>query len=166
MGGGIIPVSLVRGKLLFLFGKEAEEKKWSDFGGGREGNETRFETAIREGCEELNGFLGCRNKLKKMVQSNIIMTLDTEKLRTYLFLIDYDDNLCHYFNNNSKFIKQKMPHKVNKKGLFEKSEIGWFTIEELQHSPGQFRNFYQRVIDNIILHHRDILNEAKKKKKK
>ncbi|MBM71937.1 MAG: hypothetical protein CL847_04050 [Crocinitomicaceae bacterium] len=163
MGGGILPVALYNGKLLFLFGKEAGEKKWSDFGGGREGNESKFETAIREGCEELNGFLGCRNHLRKLVKSNQLAIIDTKGLHTYIFLMDYDENLCGYFNNNSKFIKQKIPTKVNKKGLFEKSEIGWFTIEELQHSPNQFRTFYQKVIENIVLHYRDILNEAKGK---
>ena len=162
MGGGILPVALLNGKLKFLFGKEAGEKKWSDFGGGREGNESKFETAIREGCEELNGFLGCRNQLKNLVKSNQIASIDTEGLHTYLFLINYDQNLPYYFNNNFKFIKQKMPNKINKKGLFEKSEIGWFSIEEIKHSPGQFRTFYQKVIKNIMHHYPSILAEAKK----
>ena len=162
MGGGIIPVALVKGNLKFLFGKEAGEKKWSDFGGGREGNETKFETAIREGCEELNGFLGCRNQLKNLVKSNQIASVDTEGLHTYIFLINYDQNLPYFFNKNFKFIKQKLPNKINKKGLFEKSEIGWFSIEELRFSPGQFRTFYQKVIKNIVRSYPSILAEAKK----
>lgn len=161
MGGGILPVALLNGKLKFLFGKEAGDKKWSDFGGGREGNESKFETAIREGCEELNGFLGCKNQLKNLVKSKQIAVIDTKGLHTYLFLIDYDHNLPYYYNNNFKFIKQKMPYKVNKKGLFEKSEIGWFSIEELTHSSGQFRHFYKNVISNIVLNYSSILAEAK-----
>lgn len=162
MGGGILPVALVKGKLKFLFGKEVVDKKWSDFGGGREGNESKFETAIREGCEELNGFLGCQNQLKKLVMSNKIAVIDTKGLNTYLFLVDYDENLTYYFNNNFKFMKQKLPHKISRNGLFEKSEIGWFTIEELKHSPGQFRHFYKNVIKNIVINYSSILAEAKK----
>jgi hypothetical protein len=162
MGAGVLPVAIVKGKLKFLFGKEAGEKKWGDFGGGREGRETKFETAIREGCEELNGFLGCQNQLKKLVKSNEVAVIDTQGLHTYLFLIDYDENMCHYFNNNFKFMKQKMPHKINKNGLFEKSEIGWFSIEELKHSPGQFRSFYQKVLKNIVINYSSILASAKK----
>ena len=161
MGGGILPVALVKGQLKFLFGKEAGEKKWSDFGGGREGKESKFETAIREGCEELNGFFGCQNQLKNLVKSNKIAVINTKGLHTYLFLIDYDENLVYYYNNNFKFMKQKMPHKINKNGLFEKSEIGWFSIEELKHSPAQFRSFYQNVIRNIVINYSSILNEAK-----
>lgn len=161
MGGGILPIALYKGKLLFLFGKEVGEKKWSDFGGGREGNESKFETAIREGCEELNGFLGCQNQLKKLVKSNEIAVIDTKGLHTYLFLINYDENLTYYFNNNFKFMKQKMPHKISKNGMFEKSEIAWFSIDELKHSPGQFRSFYKNVIRNIVINYSSILAEAK-----
>ena len=35
MGGGILPVSLVNGKLMFLFGKEVGEKKWGILVAGR-----------------------------------------------------------------------------------------------------------------------------------
>ena len=62
MGGGILPVSKHNGKLYFLFGKEAfddsGETGWADFGGGKEPEDNSvFETAVREGAEELNGFL-------------------------------------------------------------------------------------------------------------
>ena len=69
MGAGIIPVAIHNGKVYLLFGKEVQDGKWSDFGGGREHNETPFKTAIREGCEELSGFLGCKTKLAKDVKT-------------------------------------------------------------------------------------------------
>ena len=43
MGGGILPCTIHNNKLLFLFGKEnkyADTPGWSDFGGGKDGNET------------------------------------------------------------------------------------------------------------------------------
>ena len=58
-------------------------------------------------------------------------------------------------------MKQKMPHKISKNGMFEKSEIAWFSIDELKHSPGQFRSFYKNVIRNIVINYSSILAEAK-----
>ena len=114
MGGGILPVAIVNGKLKFLFGREAEDSKWGDFGGGREGNETQFETAIREGCEELDGFLGCHSILRDRVKKNMIGVIDTESLKTYVFVTEYDENLPIYFNNHHHFIKKKYPIKLAK----------------------------------------------------
>ena len=162
MGGGILPVAIVNGKLKFLFGREAEDSKWGDFGGGREGNETQFETAIREGCEELDGFLGCHSILRDRVKKNMIGVIDTESLKTYVFVTEYDENLPIYFNNHHHFIKKKIPDKIGKNGLFEKSEIAWFTIDEMKKNRGKFRPFYKKVLDNIIKRSSTLLKLAKK----
>ena len=150
MGGGIIPIAMHNKKVYFLFGREVHDKMWGDFGGGREGKETRFQTAIREGCEELDGFLGCESSLKKLVTNNLVTQIDTEKLRTYLFRVEYDENLPIYFNNHHKFINKHLHYKVNKKGLFEKSQIKWFSIAELKKARTSFRPFYRKVVDKII----------------
>lgn len=150
MGGGILPVALHKGKLYFLFGKEVSNGQWGDFGGGREGKETQFQTAIREGCEELDGFFGCQNVLKRRVTENLIATVTTEALKTYIFQVNYDPNLPELFNNHHQFVKKKLPSLVNKKGLFEKSHIKWFTVSELKKSRPQFRPFYRKVVDNIL----------------
>lgn len=150
MGGGILPIALHKGKLHFLFGKEVSNGQWGDFGGGREGKETQFQTAIREGCEELDGFFGCQNVLKKRVTEDLVATVTTEGLKTFIFEIDYDDRLPEYFNNHHQFIKNKIPKQINKKGLFEKSEIRWFTVAEVKRLRSQFRPFYRKVIDNIL----------------
>lgn len=161
MGGGIVPVAIHGKTIYFLFGREVENKQWGDFGGGREGKETRFQTAIREGCEELDGFLGCESSLKKQVTDNLLAKINTEKLLTYLFQIDYDENLPIYFNNHHKFIEKHLKPKVNKKGLFEKSQIKWFSIAEMKRSRSTFRPFYRKVLDNIISIHREIENKKK-----
>ena len=65
MGAGILPVALHHDKIFFLFGKEnknADTPGWSDFGGGKEKGERPLTTAIREGYEELSGFLGSNCK--------------------------------------------------------------------------------------------------------
>jgi len=158
MGGGIVPVAIHGKTLYFLFGREVGNKQWGDFGGGREGKETRFQTAIREGCEELDGFLGCESSLKKQVTDNLLAKINTEKHLTCLFQIDYDENLPIYFNNHHKFIEKHLKPKVNKDGLFEKSQIRWFSIAELKRSRSTFRPFYRKVLDNIISIHREIEN--------
>ena len=161
MGGGILPIAIHNQKLYFLFGREVQDKMWGDFGGGREGKETRFQTAIREGCEELDGFLGCESALKKLVTDNLVSQVDTEKLRTYLFEIKYDENLPFYFNNHHKFITKHLHNKVNKKGLFEKSQIKWFSITELKRSRSSFRPFYRKVLDNLLSIRREIETKIK-----
>ena len=162
MGGGIIPIAIHNNKLFFLFGREVEDKMWGDFGGGREGKETQFQTAIREGCEELDGFLGCERTLKKLVSDNLVAQIDTDTLCTYLFKIKYDENLPLYFNNHHKFINKHLQNKVNKKGLFEKSQIKWFSTSELKKKRSSFRPFYRKVVDNIITISRDIEVKLKK----
>ena len=60
MGAGILPISIKNNKIYFLFGEEAFNKKspgYSDFGGAGHKNESELENAIREGNEELHGFL-------------------------------------------------------------------------------------------------------------
>ena len=61
MGASILPVTIYKGKLYFLFGKERPNDAnpgWSDFGGGTDAKESYMQTAIREGGEELTGVLG------------------------------------------------------------------------------------------------------------
>jgi hypothetical protein len=146
MGAGLIPVSIHNGNILFLFGEEASEKKWSDFGGGSKHNESKLDTAIREGYEETNGFFGTKSELKKIVANNLIGHIDTSdgKHRSYLFSIIYDPLLPTYFNNNHKFIKQNFSTKIDKDGFFEKSRIKWFTELELSNTS-KFRPFYRSI---------------------
>ena len=74
MGAGILPVSIHKNKLHFLFGQEENGNKWSDFGGRSESNETDLQTAIREGYEELNGYYGTMKEFKQLVKNNTLLT--------------------------------------------------------------------------------------------
>ena len=73
VGSSILPVTIHNNKLHFLFGKEAsleDTPGWSDFGGGTEPGESIFNTALREGAEELTGFLGNSNELKQHIKQH------------------------------------------------------------------------------------------------
>ena len=148
MAGGILPIAKHRGQLFFLFGREVQDGKWSDFGGGKEGTESPWQTAIREGCEELNGFLGSPGELADLVKNNAVYHVEVNGYHTYLFEIDYDEKLPYYFGNNHRFIKKHLPRELRKaNGLFEKSEVGWFSLGELSRSRHFFRHFYKKTID-------------------
>ena len=152
MGAGILPVSEFDETLYFLFGQEYDGKKWGDFGGGPIKHESVFDNAIREGYEELDGFFGTKTNLRTIVKNNFISKLNTvdNKYHSYLFKINYDKNLPMYFNNHHKFIHSNFPKKVDKDGFFEKSQIQWFTIDELIKEKSKFRSFYRNIVQQII----------------
>ena len=109
VAGSILPVTIHNDKLYFLFGKENPSEKsakgWSDFGGRLENKETPFEGAIREGSEELSGFLGNKSQLKSLIRKNGgIYKLKYNNYHLHLFFIEYDENLPKYFNQNHYFL--------------------------------------------------------------
>ena len=71
MGAGILPVVLHNSVLFFLMGKERHNNLLCDFGGGAKHKESVFDTAVREGYEELNGVLGTKYELEKIVNKAI-----------------------------------------------------------------------------------------------
>jgi len=152
MGAGLIPVAEFDETIFYLFGQECYDKKWGDFGGRPTKNESVFDNAIREGYEELNGFLGTKTELKNLVKNNFIKKLDSEnnKYHSYLFRIPFDPFLPTYFNNNHKFIEKNFSQKIDKNGFFEKSQIKWFTIYELNKEKSKFRTFYKDIVQQII----------------
>ena len=74
MGAGILPTTIHKNKLYFLFGKENQYEDsahgFSDFGGGTDNNESFFKTAIREAGEELTGFLGNDADITKLLKKH------------------------------------------------------------------------------------------------
>lgn len=150
MGAGILPISFNNGVMLLLLGKEGYEKKWSDFGGGKEKNETPIATAIREGCEELNGMLGCEKEISNLVKNHLHAKVEHEGYTTYMVEIPYDPLLPYYFNSNYKLMESKFPQLIGKSGMFEKCEIKWFTINQFSRSRKNMRPFYKKIANKII----------------
>jgi len=154
-GGGVLPVALYKGQLYFLFGQENkmdDTPGFADFGGGRNNNETQFETAIREFSEEINGFFGNITSLRKRVKRNNILKIQHKSYLTCIYLTEYDDKLPIYFNNNFNFLQRKLPNiiKDTENGLLEKERLEWFTAKELTTRKKGFRPFYQEIVDKII----------------
>jgi hypothetical protein len=155
VAGSLLPVALHKNKLYFLFGKENpmedSSKGWSDFGGGCEKGETPFQTALREGSEELTGFLGDKNAVASKINgAQGYYELSHNDYHTHIFLMDYDVLLPEYFNNNHHFLWNKMNKKMlNGSKLFEKIEINWFSEEDLKKRREEFRHFYREIVDKL-----------------
>lgn len=149
MGAGVLPVAFHQGQPYFLFGEEFDEHKWIDFGGGAKPGESTLQNAIREGCEELNGFFGSPNEFKQLIQTNLLAKLELETYTTFLVQVPYDPNLPFYFNNHHKFIKSHLPHLVGKNGLFEKRQIQWMTLKDIAQKRLQFRHYYRPMLDQL-----------------
>jgi len=158
MGAGVLPVSFYKGQLYFLFGEEFDEHKWIDFGGGAKSGESTLQNAIREGCEELDGFFGSENEFKQLIKNNLITKLSLETYTTFIVEVPYDPNLPFYFNNHHKFIKTHLPHLVGKNGLFEKRQIKWFTLDDIKRQRSRFRHYYKAMLDQIRQHEKFILD--------
>ena len=171
VAGSILPVTIHNDKLYFLFGKENPSEKsakgWSDFGGRLENKETPFEGAIREGSEELSGFLGNKSQLKSLIRKNGgIYKLKYNNYHLHLFFIEYDENLPKYFNQNHYFLWDNMEHDVlNKSKLFEKIEIKWFSMKNIRSNLKQFRPFYTDLLKIMFSQQQQILDFIKSKQK-
>jgi 8-oxo-dGTP pyrophosphatase MutT (NUDIX family) len=156
VAGSILPVTIYKNQLCFLFGKENSmedsAKGWSDFGGGVDKGESPFQTALREGGEELTGFLGDHKQIQKLIRKGGgVYKITHNDYHVHIFYIDYDKNLPLYYNQNHKFLWERMDKKVlNDSKLFEKIEIDWFTLHQLKTRKQEFRKFYQEIVDSFL----------------
>jgi hypothetical protein len=159
MGGSILPITVINGKVYLLFGKERdidENPGWSDFGGGTDKGESYIQTASREGMEEMTGFLGNQKDVKKMLSKYGTYNVDFKSegyttYRAHLFPMDYDPSLPVYYNNNQRFLQKKLnPKIIRDTKIFEKTQIKWFPLDSLKSHRSEFRNFYRNIIDLII----------------
>tara|TARA_A100001011_G_scaffold385355_1_gene459238 strand:- start:82 stop:618 length:537 start_codon:yes stop_codon:yes gene_type:complete len=168
MGGGILPIAIHKNKLYFLFGLENnmdDTPGWADFGGGKKNTESHFETATREGAEELNGFFGSINEVRQLVKKKLVTIIKLPTYHTFIFKIPYDENLPFYFNNNFRFSQKNLPEviKDTENGLLEKQKIKWFSLKELKKEKN-FRSFYKNIVNEIIKKIPKIKNKTKKNK--
>lgn len=155
VAGSILPVTIHNGKIYFLFGKENpledSAKGWSDFGGGCENGESPFETAMREGGEELTGFLGDGQTIRKLLKSRGFYKIVHNDYHVHLFFLPYDENLPKYYNQNHEFLWKRMDKMMlSESKLFEKIQIDWFSDAQLKTKRSQFRGFYREIVDKFI----------------
>jgi hypothetical protein len=174
--GSLLPVTIHNGKLYFLFGKENpledSSKGFSDFGGGVE-DQSFFETALREASEELTGFWGAPDKLRKTIKKNggtYILKHNSgtdNEYRVHMFYVNYDPILVDTFNDNHRFLWNRMDKKMlNDSKLFEKIEIRWFSESELLRKKPLYRHFYFDIVKDIVKQKEEIRKFANKCKQR
>jgi len=159
MGAGILPATIHNNKLYFLFGKENKYEDsssgFSDFGGGTDNKETFIQTAVREGTEELTGFLGSTNDLRNMLKKHGTYNIDYKSegfstYRSHIFPYSYNEYLPFYYNNNQRFLQKHLDQNVIKKSkIFEKEEIKWICIDDILTLKKDFRSYYQNIVEII-----------------
>jgi 8-oxo-dGTP pyrophosphatase MutT (NUDIX family) len=171
MGASVLPVTVHNGKVFLLFGKERDidsNPGWSDFGGGTVKGETFMETAVREGGEELTGFIGSSDDIRKLLKKYGTVNVDYQSkgystYRCHIFPMAYDEKLPFYYNNNQRFLQKRLdPAVIRDTKIFEKTQIQWFDIEELARRRNEFRDFYRNIIDLILEKKSEIIAFAKK----
>lgn len=171
MGASILPVTVHNGKVLLLFGKERNidsNPGWSDFGGGTDKGETFMETAVREGGEEMTGFLGSSADIRKLLNKYGAVHVEYQSkgystYRCHIFPMTYDEQLPFYYNNNQRFLQKRLdPAVIRDTKIFEKTQIQWFDIDELARRRHEFRDFYRNIIDLILEKKAEIIAFAKK----
>lgn len=162
----LLPVTIHKGKLYFLFGKENpledSSKGFSDFGGGKEEG-SFFENAVREASEELTGFLGNSLELKKRIRKNggtyVVKYNPGEEreYRVHLFYLPYDPAFVESYNLNHAYLWNKMDKQyLNNTKLFEKIKIEWFCETELLKREKEYRHFYFDILKTILSHKSNI----------
>ena len=160
VAASILPVAIFNNELYFLFGKENEmedsAKGFSDFGGRVESGESIYDTAMREGSEELCGFLGNPKQLSQLIKNNggtykITYGSENNAYHVHIFLIEYDERLPEYFTNNHRFLWDRMDKNIlNDSKFFEKQEIRWFCEKDMIKNKSEFRPFYREIVDLFL----------------
>ena len=115
-----------------------------------------FQTAIREGGEELTGFLGSDNEIRKMLNKYGTYNIDYKSegystYRCHIFPMEYDELLPHYYNNNQQFLQKRLdPKIIRNTKIFEKTQIKWFSFDDIKKQHNEFRSFYKNIVHLIL----------------
>lgn len=161
VGSSVLPACIHKGKLYFLFGEEnslADTPGWSDFGGGVDPGENVLDTAMREGAEEMTGFLGPIAPLVKKNGGTMKLKSPVGEYYIHLFHLPYTEELPTYYNFNHDFLWRRMNKKMlNGTKLFEKARIKWWSVDEMRSGRSKFRDFYRDIVDMLCSKEKDII---------
>ena len=119
---------------------------------------------MREGGEELTGFLGDGKQIEALIKrSGGVYKMQYETYHIHLFNLPYNADLVKHYNDNHQFLWQRMNKKfLTNTKLFEKIEIKWFGLREMKKRRNEFRNFYRNVVDLILKEEPNIRKFLKK----
>jgi len=134
-----------------LFSRDRDRGKWSDFGGSREGKETQYHTAVREGVEESSGILGDKKDVRNLIRHHLMGKIRDKAYSIWLVEVDYNPDIISVFRNHFKdALKNNLETVKKHNGLFEKDKLQWIKLSTLDRKKYMFRPWYKRFIPQII----------------
>lgn len=146
-------------KIYYLLGRESHKhptaaKLYSDFGGSKEGNESKISTAAREGYEETQGIFGNEKSIQLQISKlpkSMVLSTRYNTYTTYLYKINYIPDLPQIMNRLFYFMKRNLSNVVDEtNGYFEKDHHILVTLDEINKKYySSLRTFYKEIIDKI-----------------
>ena len=77
--------------------------------------------------------------------------------RLHVFPMEYNPFLELYYNNNQKFIQSHLDASVIKQTkIFEKEEIRWICIDDLDKMKPEFRFYFTNIVDMLVKQQKEI----------
>ena len=71
--------------------------------------------------------------------------------RCHIFPMEYDHLLPYYYNNNQKFLQKRLdPKIIRDTKIFEKTQIKWFSFDDIKKHHNDFRSFYKNIVHLIL----------------
>jgi hypothetical protein len=151
-------------KLVFLLGKEnkllnyPDSNKYCDFGGHREKNETIIETAIREFDEESMGSIMDINTIKKKLLDPSTFYVIINNYVQYVVKIEYNETIPLVYNRIRNKLENCMKYSINNyyriptcpTGYLEKSEMKWFTLNDIKNEIKSIRKVFIPTIIKVL----------------
>lgn len=132
---GVLPWACLKGRVIFLVGRDAQDGTWSDFGGKHEARDrSELETAQREFYEETCGTVMDLRALKTRMNcpQTFRMLVSTTQSKhpyfMYLLEIPFDASLRTAFRKTVAYLRFA---KVAR-GMVEKTDVQWVTLEQLR----------------------------------
>ena len=126
-------------------------KGWKDIK-LKEKMETEYETAIREGCEELSGIFGEVETLEELVKKTNSI-IKTKTYYTYLMEVKYDKNKEQELKDIYIKTLNENPDLIYKhNGLYEKDRGLWISIDDVDSFRTNMRRWYNYILTKIIAH--------------
>lgn len=143
---GVQPYAYLGNQLYLLLGQETKDGLWSNFAGAVEEEQYYEDAAAREGYEELMGLLGSKEDIFDFIQDSIEVVYENGVI--YAFEIPFNLDLSWYFQNFYDYILKAnidQPY-----GFFEKQSIKWVSVEEIESSPGFYRECFLNGFKELI----------------
>ena len=123
----------------------------SDFGGSREGKESQYQTAVREGVEESSGILGTKRDVRNLIKHHLVGKIPDKAYSIWVVEVEYNPDIVGIFRNHFKdALKNNLEMVKKHNGLFEKDKLEWIKLSSLTRKKHLFRPWYKRFIPRII----------------